>query len=64
MRTDLLDDTDEILPDRVAVLGVRHQVVLVQIRPADARAHDRISRRLDDPVGNRLDADITRAVHE
>jgi hypothetical protein len=67
LRADLLDEAQELMPDPLAGVAVRHRAVRPQVTAADAGADDAdqgVGGSLDDRVRDGLDADITRAVND
>ena len=67
VRTDVLDDTDELVPHPRRTMGRIHRVIRMQIRTADAAGRhpdQRVGGQFDAGVGDVLDADVAGAVHE
>src|SRR5450830_1844716 len=67
VRTDLLDDPDELVADPVRLLGGPDPAVRPEVGAAHARchdAHDRVGRQDDAGVGDRLEADVEGAVDD
>src|SRR4051794_18898656 len=64
---DVLDDADELVTHLAALFVLRHVLVRPEVAAADARpcdAQQRVGGLGDRRVGNVLDPDVTRAVHD